>query len=131
MLKKISKIFFIVVITFFMINNVYAADTISCGDGILPIPIATAKIIHTGYILIKISVPLLLIVYGIIDFASAVTGSNEDDIKKKQKKFINRIIAAVVIFLVLAIVELVFDLLAANGVMDATGCIDAILNGDF
>lgn len=134
MLKRI-KMIFIMCISFFVVSNVYAADSvateISCGDGILPIPIATARIINTGYKIIKYGTPLLLVFFGIIDFGSAVIGSSEDDIKKKQKKFINRIIAAIVIFLVLAIVEFVFDLLAANGIMDATGCIDAILNGDF
>ncbi|MDD2496469.1 MAG: hypothetical protein PHE29_14930 [Tissierellia bacterium] len=57
--------------------------------------------------LIQILVPIGLILMGSIDFGKAVISSNEDTIKKEQKKFISRCIAAVLVFLVVVIVNFV------------------------
>ncbi len=116
----------------FIMMDVYAAEeTINCGADIVPIPVATAKIMHNAYILLKIGAPLILVVMGLADFARAVFGSSDDDIKKKEKRFIKRIISAVLVFLVLSIVEFIFTLLTNAGFSDATACIDTILNGKF
>ena len=57
--------------------------------------------------LIQVLVPIGLILMGSIDFGKAVISSNEDAIKKEQKKFISRCIAAVLVFLVVVIVNFV------------------------
>ena len=132
MKKKLSCLFICFIFSGFLMMNVYAAeDTINCGADIVPIPVATAKIMHNAYILLKIGAPLILIVMGIADFARAVFGSNEDDIKKKEKRFIKRVISAVLVFLVLSIVQFTFSILTNAGFSDATTCIDTILNGKF
>lgn len=59
---------------------------------------------------IRILVPLLLIVFGILDFSKAVFSSNEDNMKKIREKFIKRIVAAVLVFLVPIFVNLILDL---------------------
>jgi hypothetical protein len=59
--------------------------------------------------LIQILVPIGLILMGSIDFGKAVISSNEDTIKKEQKKFISRCIAAVLVFLVVVIVNFVMS----------------------
>lgn len=116
----------------FLMLDVYAAEkTINCGADIIPIPVATAKIIHNAYILLKIGAPLILVIMGIADFGRAVFGSSDDDIKKKEKRFIKRVISAVLVFLALSIVQLVFNLLTKAGFSDVTACIDTILNGNF
>ena len=60
---------------------------------------------------IKIVVPILLIIWGMLDFAKSVIAKKEEDIKKYQKAFIHRLISAVVVFLVVAIVQLAVSLL--------------------
>ena len=57
--------------------------------------------------LIQILVPIALILMGSIDFGKAVISSNEENIKKEQKKFISRCLAAVLVFLVVVIVNFV------------------------
>ncbi|MDD2181696.1 MAG: hypothetical protein PHW32_04950 [Bacilli bacterium] len=57
--------------------------------------------------LIQVLVPIALILMGSIDFGKAVISSNEESIKKEQKKFINRCLAAVLVFLVVAIVNFI------------------------
>ena len=60
--------------------------------------------------IVKISVPILLIVFGIIDFAQAVFASDADKMKAAQKKFIQRVIIAIIIFLVPTFVNLLLTL---------------------
>lgn len=50
--------------------------------------------------LIQFVVPILLIVWGILDLSKAITAGKEDEIKKWRKTLVDRIIAAVVVFLV-------------------------------
>lgn len=50
--------------------------------------------------LIQFVVPILLIVWGILDLSKAITAGKEDEIKKWRTALVQRIIAAVVVFLV-------------------------------
>ena len=63
--------------------------------------------------LIRLLIPILLIGYGILDFSKAVF-SNEEDMKKIRKKFIMRIVAAVLFFLLPVFLKLILSL--ANNV---------------
>ena len=69
-----------------------------------------------GYIVIgiQIVVPLLLIISGMITMAQAVMGKKDDDIKKAQKLLVNKIIAAVLCFLVIAITKMVVNLVTKD-----------------
>lgn len=71
-----------------------------------------------GWILMifKIIIPLLLIILGAIDFGKAVVAGKDDEVKKSAKTFAMRAVAAAIIFLIPAIVRMVF-----NWVMDFTG----------
>lgn len=70
----------------------------------------TRSIINTVMKWIRISVPILLIGLGIMDFSKAVFSSKDDDMKKAREKFIKRIVAAVLVFLVPIFVNLILDL---------------------
>lgn len=59
-----------------------------------------ALLLKTIFDIIQISVPLLLIVLGTIDFSRAAFSGSEEDMKKAQKKFIKRIIIAISVFLI-------------------------------
>ena len=67
------------------------------------------KLINTFMKWIRIIVPILLIVFGIIDFATAVFSSKEDDMKKRRETFIKRIVAAVLVFLAPILVNLLLN----------------------
>lgn len=74
-----------------------------------------------GYIIfaIQIVVPLLLIISGMITMAKAVMEKKEDDIKKAQSLLIKKLIAAVICFLVIAVVKMVVPLVTNE---DWHGC---------
>lgn len=88
------------------------------------LPIYISNIIK----LIKILVPILLVIMGMIDFARAVVSSDEKQMKEAQSRFIKRTLAAVIIFFVIAIVQFVFSAIGTED--NILGCIDCFVNGD-
>ncbi len=105
----------------FMILDTQTADTICSA-----IPVEITNISSMLYTIIKIGVPLLLIFYGMWDFGKAVFAGKEDEIKSNQKLFIKRLVSAVIVFLVLAIVQLVLGLVTTED-EDIMSCIKTIL----
>lgn len=59
----------------------------------------------------KIVIPILLIIFGMIDLGKAVIASKEDAIQKATTSLIKRLIAGVVIFFIPFIVGAVFNLI--------------------
>ena len=64
--------------------------------------------------IIRIAVPILLIIFGITDFFRATFSNNEDNMKKDRDRFIKRIIAAIIVFIIPFFVNLVLKI--ANSV---------------
>ena len=67
-----------------------------------------------GYVLLvfKIVIPILLIIFGMMDLGRAVVGSKDDEIKKATKTLAFRAVAAVVIFFIPTIVGMVLNLVS-------------------
>lgn len=105
----------------------FLADGVSCGGLSNPIPFKLVYVIHMIIMLIQFGVPLLLIIFGMLDLGKAVIASKEDEIKKGQQMFIKRLIAAVIVFFVVAVVRLAVGL-AADESENIVDCIDAIVN---
>lgn len=66
--------------------------------------------------LIKIAAPVILIIFGALDFVKATMAQKEDEISKAKKKFLNRILMACGVFLLLTGMELINNLLSSIGV---------------
>ncbi len=75
----------------------------------------------------KIVIPLLVIIYGMIDLGKAVVASKDDEIKKAAKQLLIRIIAGICIFFVPTIVGFAFTL--ANNTDDGQLCRTCITSG--
>ena len=69
--------------------------------------------------LIKVAIPIIIIVYGIMDLAKAVVASKEDEIKTGAKRLLWRAVAGVAIFFVPHLVLWLFGTVRAYN--DATG----------
>lgn len=65
--------------------------------------------------LLKIFIPIILVIYGMIDLSKAVMANDDKVMKEAQTKLIKRIVYAIVIFFVVAVVQLVFGKLAEAG----------------
>ncbi len=84
-------------------------------------------VVSTIILVLKIAVPVLLVIFGSIDFLKSVTASKEDEIKKGQQTFIKRLIAAVLVFFIIQIVQLILNF-AAND-EGISGCFNCFVNG--
>ncbi len=81
--------------------------------GIMPI----IKLIRKGiFPIIQIGIPIILIIMGSIDLGKAVISSDDKEIKAAQGRLIKRVISAVVIFLLVTIVNIVFNLFSTAGI---------------
>ena len=84
------------------------------------------KLIGVAITIIKIVIPIILIVFGMLDMGKAVTAGKDDEIKKQAIIFLKRAIAAVLVFFVPTIVGLIMTAANssnANGANDYTQCL--------
>ncbi len=85
--------------------------------------------VHFIIVVLKIAIPILLVILGMMDLLKGVTASKEDEIKKGQQMFIKRLIAAVLVFFVVTIVQLVISF-AAKDSTNIMGCAKCFINGE-
>lgn len=112
------------------------ADSTLC-EGIL-VPNVLFNVVSTIITGIKIVVPILLIIWGMLDFAKSVVAKKEEDIKKHQKAFVSRLISALVVFLIIFVVQLAVNLVSSvedttneegTTVSDIWSCSKKFING--
>lgn len=114
-----------------LINTLNYCTNIGLGDGI---PTPVGKLVHLGVLAIQIVVPIILIIWGMLDFTKALVGQDEEKIKEGQKKFIQRVIAAIIVFLIVAAVNLIIGIVAdlggdGNNANNAWKCARELING--
>ena len=108
-----------------------------CGDN--GIPDVVFNVTSLVILAIQVVVPVLLIIWGMIDFTKAVVGQDDSKMKEAQKVFIKRLIAAAIVFLTVTIVKLLLNLVSTlgegeDGTMDVNNdtwqlCVNKFING--
>ena len=96
------------------------------------IPEQVVKLVSLIYQIIRIAVPLILVFVGMFDMAKATTGKDEAEIKKAQNGLVKKAVAAVLVFLMLSLVSMLFRAVT-NGDSDSNSimsCINSLINGD-
>jgi len=83
---------------------------------------------------LKIIIPIVLVIFGMLDLMKAVMSNDEKEMKGAQTKLLRRVIYAVAVFLVISIVQILFSALGntkGSGVDSSSinGCIDCFING--
>ena len=112
----------------FLATKVDMALEYTCGGTGLVFSGTFPYIISTIVTVIKIAVPILLIIFGMLDLGKAVVAAKEDEIKKGQQTFIKRAIAAIIVFFVIQIVQIVVRFVSGNNDTVA-GCFNCFING--
>ena len=87
------------------------------------------KIISTIIFAIQIAIPILLIIFGMLDLGKAVVASKEDEIKKGQQTFIKRLISAALVFFVIFIVKILIRFVASESSNEILNCVDGFISG--
>ena len=118
------------------INYLDVSNSTLC-DGVL-IPNQLFNFVAMIINIIKIAVPVLLIIFGMLDFAKSVVAKNEDDVKKYRKQFISRMISAIVVFVIVFFVQLTVNLISSvedttneegQTISDVWSCSKKFING--
>lgn len=125
-MKKKVLLFIMVLACLLYVPSVLAVDITGC-ESIIPGVVIDAKIpntVHTIIVVIKIAIPVLLVIFGMLDLFKGITAQKEDEIKKGQQLFIKRLITAAIIFFVVSIVQLLVSFLSSDepGIMNCASC---------
>ena len=107
---------------------------VSCGSGTGKIVIDSMVpgVVSTVVTLIKIGVPILLVIFGMLDLGKAVMSNDEKEMKGAQTKLIKRCLYAVLIFFIFAIVQFIVGILGRQGETENSNiqsCMDCFING--
>lgn len=130
-MKKKILMLIILLVCLLYVPNVLAADIKGCAT-ILPgikIDVKIANAVHTIILVIQIVVPVLLVIFGMLDLFKGITAQKEDEIKKGQQMFIKRLLSAAIIFFVIAIVKLLISFVAGDDSDGIMPCANCFLNG--
>lgn len=103
---------------------------VSCG-GADDIPLYIPGWISLLVNLLKIVTPIILIFVSVISLLKALSSSKEDEMKKAQSSLISKIIAAVMVFFVITIVQFVISKVAEDDEYQGfTDCLNCFLNNE-
>ena len=99
----------------------------TCGSGAMTFSGTIPYAVHLAVTIFKIVVPILLVIFGMVDLGKAVVASKEDEIKKGQQILIKRAITALVIFFVVQIVQILVTFVSDND-ESIVGCFKCFIN---
>ena len=103
---------------------------VACG-GAFDIPYQVPRLISFLVNFLKILTPIILIFISVITLVKALAASKEDEIKKAQSSLIKKIIAAVMVFFVISIVQFVIMKVAdSSETKGLDKCLTCFLNND-
>lgn len=121
-------IYLLLFMSLFSFGNVYA-DTMGdfcSNENLIPF----INIFSIAVNLIKIGVPIILIILGMIDMVKAVTSQKEDKIKAGQKNLLSRCLNGAIVFFVVAIVQLLMNIIVkATGENNIMNCVCKFIGG--
>lgn len=125
-MKKKILLFVMVLVCLLYAPSVLAVNITGC-ESVIPGVIIDAKIpntVHTIIVVIKIAIPVLLVIFGMLDLGKGIVAQKEDEIKKCQQMFIKRLITAAIIFFVVSIVQLLVSFVSGDepGIMNCASC---------
>lgn len=113
-----------------MTNLFYILAT--CGGGTLEFDDVLPNAVSTIINIMKVVIPIMVVVFGLLDLGKAVMQQKEDDIKKSQGLLVKRLIIAVLVFFVVSLVQFLVSLVGGtdpdnNKFWD---CFDCFVNND-
>ena len=126
MKKKIFILLFIFLLL--SVINVNAFTVVDCGN-VTAIPKKIPDITSLIITIIQVAVPIVLVIFGMLDLFKGITAQKEEELKKGQQMFMKRLIIAAVIFFVLVIVRFLISVVADNKTEtnDIIECMDCFL----
>lgn len=107
---------------------------LSCGSGntiAYDIPVMLPQLTSYAITALKTVTPVILIIMGMFQLIKAITSQNEDEMKKARGSLIKKLIAAVIIFFMVSIVQFVIGKVADTSEQESlSSCLSCFLNND-
>ncbi|MBQ9072521.1 MAG: hypothetical protein IJY25_05140 [Bacilli bacterium] len=132
-MKKKVLLFIAILGLILWANPVLAMDIYSCESSIKGVLIDARipQIVSTVITVIKIVVPVLLVIFGMLDLMKGIVAQKDDEIKKGQQIFIKRLISGALVFFVFTIVQLIISFVAEDSEeTNIMTCAKCFINGD-
>ena len=127
---KKKMLFIVTLICMFVpVFNVCAVTKVSCGN-ITGIAAKIPELTSFAVTIIQISVPVILVIVGSLDFFKALSAQKEDELKKGQKMFIKRLVIAGVIFFAIVVSKAIVSIVADTSSANIVECMDCFLSND-
>lgn len=133
--KILNYMCVMVVLSLAFMNNVMAASfldydsSVSCGT-ISNIPAKIPDVISSLIKVVQVVVPVLLVIFGIIDLIKGIMAQKEDEVKKGQQTLIKRIIAGACVFFIIMLVKFFVNVVADNNSGNIISCINCFISGE-
>lgn len=99
---------------------------LDCGS----IPQEITDTIGQIYNILLIAIPVMIVLFSLIDLVKGVIGSKEEDIKKSTGILLKRVITGLVAFLILAIVKFGIGLLQTGNTDGIASCLNSIFGNN-
>lgn len=112
-MKMINKVTYLFLLMFISLSNIQSAKAAELTESTFCV--STSEIwqfVGYGLFALKILIPLIIIIFGIIDFAKAMTSRDDDGIKKSSLAVARRLIAGVIIFFLPTVINVIFDIIS-------------------
>lgn len=106
----------------------YTNDNVKCGS-LEKIPSTLPKVTKTIVNVVQVAVPILLVVFGMIDLIKSIAAQKEDEIKKGKQILIKRLITAVLVFFVFVLVKFFISVLADGDSAGIIECAECFIEG--
>ncbi len=90
------------------------------------IPDEIANTVGAVYNILLVAVPVLVVLFGTIDFVKAVISGKEDEIKKNTATFVKRLITGLIVFFILAFAKFIIGVIKTNNTSGVVDCLDSI-----
>ena len=134
--NKVFKILFMVMVIVLMtgcetIDTVdFNEDCVLCGDETY-FPAYLVKLVANIIGFIQVMVPVIIILVGMIELFKAVIASDEKKMSESKDSLIRKIIAGVMIYLVIAVIQFAFTAVPnfTDGDIDVMECMSYFING--
>ena len=130
-MKKRMFLLIVLIMMFMFVPSVFAANITGCETALpgVDIDVKIANAVYTIILAIQIAVPVILVIFGMLDLLKAMTSAKEDEIKKGQQILVKRTITAVLIFFIIAVVKVIVGLAAGSESTKIMDCASCFLNG--
>lgn len=131
-MKKKVLLILVLLLCVMYVPSVFAANIHSCSNslGNVMIDEKIPNTVSTIITVIKIAVPVLLVIFGMLDLMKGITAQKDDEIKKGQQLFIKRLISGALVFFVFTIVQMIISFVANEDKTNMMTCVQCFINGE-